>query len=125
MNINDIVQQQIDAAEARRRAERDRRAAFKKPRQAGVQARHRGKLARIGSTEQHGATLALASLNRDHETVARLLDLQDTASVRQTAALALGALAELALNARPTSITRTRDALQRMQAAGPDQPPAA
>ena len=41
MNINDVVQQQIDAAEARRRAERDRRAALRAPRAAGVQARER------------------------------------------------------------------------------------
>lgn len=125
MNVNDRVQQQIDAAEAKRRAERERRAALKQPRAAGVQARHRTKLARIGTTEQHGATLALASLSRDHETVARVLDLVDDAVVRQVAAVALGALAELALNARPASITSTRDALRRMQASGPDGPAAA
>jgi hypothetical protein len=125
MNIHDIVQQQIDAAEARRRAERDRRAAMKTPRTIGVQARHRAKLARIGNTEQHGATLALAALNRDRETVARVLDLVDDAVVRQVAAVALGALAELALNARPASITGVRDTLRRMQDSGPGQPPAA
>ncbi|MFE1430371.1 hypothetical protein ACFW6C_33105 [Streptomyces fungicidicus] len=125
MRIDDVVQQQIDAAEAKRRAQRDRRAAMKVPRAAGVQARHRAKLARIGSVEQHGATLALASLDRDHETVARLLDLVDEQAARQAAAVALGALAELALNARPGSITRIRDALTRLQASGPDLPPAA
>lgn len=124
-HIDRQIQAQLDAAEAQRRAERDRRAALKKPRAAGIQARHRTKLARIGSSEQHGATLALAALNRDHDTIARVLDLQDAASARKAAALALGALAELALNARPASITRARDALQRMQASGPSHPPAA
>ncbi|MEU2288052.1 hypothetical protein ABZ614_40130 [Streptomyces sp. NPDC013178] len=125
MNTNDVVQQQIDAAEAKRRAERDRRAALRAPRAAGVQARHRAKLARIGSTEQHGASLALASLRLDHETTVRLLDHLDDQTVRQAAAVALAALSELALNARPASITRLRDTLTRMQASGPDGPAAA
>lgn len=125
MNINDVVQQQIDAAEARRRNERDRRAAMKAPRTAGLQSRHRGKLATIGKPEQHGASLALASLNREHETIARLLDLLDDATVRKASAVALAALSELALTARPGNLTRLRDALTRLQLAGPDSPDAA
>jgi hypothetical protein len=125
MNINDVVQQQLDAAEAKRRATRDRRAALKAPRAAGVQARHRAKLAHIGGTEQHGATLALAALQRDHETTARLLDLLDEQTVRKAAAIALAALSEVALTARPANLTRLRDTLTRMQASGPDDPAAA
>ncbi|WP_316740447.1 hypothetical protein [Streptomyces sp. MK7] len=103
----------------------DRRAAMRVPRAAGVQARHRTKLTRIASPQQQGASLALAALSVDHETVERLLELADDRTVREAAAVALGSLAALAIHARPSQITRLRDHLTRIQAGGPDGPPAA
>lgn len=74
----------------------------------------------IGDVEQRGASLALAALQRDHDGIALLLDLTDTQQVRQAAAVALGALAELALTARPHNITKTRDALRNIHQRGPE-----
>lgn len=73
----------------------------------------------IGDTEQRGASLALAALQRDTEGLAVLLDLTDDQDVRAAAAVALGALAELALTARPANITRTKDALGAIHGRGP------
>lgn len=72
----------------------------------------------VGATEQRGASIALAALGRDHEAIAVLLDVTDPDQVRQAAAIALGAIAELALTARPVNITRTRDALTAIQRRG-------
>ncbi|WP_432166474.1 hypothetical protein [Streptomyces sp. bgisy031] len=101
------------------------RTAFEEQRQPGIQARHRTKLARIGTIEQHGAALALAALNQDNETVARYLDCLDDQSARKAAAIALGAVSTLALNARPHSIARVRGALIRMEQRGPNPTDAA
>jgi predicted DNA-binding protein with PD1-like motif len=73
----------------------------------------------IGGTEQRGASIALAALQRDTEGLAVLLDLTDDQDVRAATAVALGALAELALTARPHNITKTRDALRNIHARGP------
>ncbi|MFJ3719063.1 hypothetical protein [Streptomyces sp. NPDC090057] len=72
----------------------------------------------IGPAEQRGVTLALAALDRDHQAIALYLDLIDPDQVRQAAAVALGALAELALTARPHNVTRTRDTLRAIHARG-------
>ncbi|MFE3659097.1 hypothetical protein [Streptomyces sp. NPDC059165] len=123
MNVNDIVEQQIAAAGRKQQAQQQRRAALKTARNHGLTQRHRSKIAHIGTDEQHGVRLALAALNRDHETLARLLDYADDRTVRNIAAVALGAVAELALTARPVNLTRTRDALARMADSGPEQTP--
>ncbi|MFF4425042.1 hypothetical protein ACFY04_30445 [Streptomyces sp. NPDC001549] len=119
-DVNDLVEQQIDAAKRRRQAQQQRRAALDTARQHGLTARHRAKLARINTVEQHGARLALAALRRDSMGVAVLLEALDPATSRQAAAIALGALAELGLSGRPGNVVKARDALARMEASGPD-----
>jgi len=101
---------------------RQRRAALQAARDPGLIERYRAKLTHISTPEQHGARLALAALNREHDTIVRLLEYAPTGTVRQSAAVALGALAELALTARPGNLTKARDALARIEASGPDQP---
>ncbi|MFP8882563.1 hypothetical protein [Streptomyces mangrovi] len=128
MNVDDVVNEQIAAAERRRRAQRDRRKAFNEARQHGLRQRHATKLVRIGRTEQVGARLALAALDRDSQTVAAMLSTVDPQQARQAAAVALGALAELGLTARPGNLTRARDALLLMERSAhqdDDPPPAA
>lgn len=77
----------------------------------------------VDDAVQRGASLALAAMDRDHEGIAILLDLTDTDQVRAAVAVALGALAELALTARPHNITKTRDALRNIHSRGPGEAP--
>ncbi|MFJ7154645.1 hypothetical protein ACIQUQ_06875 [Streptomyces sp. NPDC101118] len=120
MNVNDVVQQQIDAAERKRKADRDRRAALAAARSRGLTARHQAKLARVAKPEQYGARLAQAALRRDEAGTAAILEALDPSTGRQAALVALRALSELALTARPGNVTRTRDFLARIEASGPD-----
>jgi hypothetical protein len=119
-DVNDLVQQRIEEAKRRRQAQQQRRAALDQARQHGLTARHRTKLARINTPEQHGARIALAALRRDSIGVAVLLDALDPATSRQAAAVALGALAELGLSGRPGNVVKARDVLARMEASGPE-----
>ncbi|MEW2082347.1 hypothetical protein [Streptomyces sp. NPDC005283] len=115
-NVNDIVQAQIDAAVRKRQAREQQRTELGAARQHGLTARHRAKLARTRTPQQQGASIALAALSGDTTTIATLLNYTERDTGNRAAALALGALAELARTARPVNITKACDALRRIEA---------
>ncbi|MEU6768621.1 hypothetical protein ABZ916_39690 [Streptomyces sp. NPDC046853] len=124
-NVNDIVQQQIDAAKRRQQAQQQRRDELAHAREHGLAARHRTKLTRIGQTEQQAMRIALASLRRDHQGVSLALSAVPDPDARRVAAVALAAVAELALAAPPDKVQTAIDGITRMHDAGPDDPSAA
>lgn len=124
-NVNDIVQQQIDAAQRRHQAQQERRDELAEARRHGLAARHRTKLARIGITEQRGMRIALAALRRDHQGVALALARVPAPEVQRAAAVALAAVAELALAAPPDKVQTAIKGIARMETSGPDDDPSA